>query len=67
MSALPKSVASAVRRLQEADSDERWLTGQIEYHDAAATKLRKERQKARAKKERAKATIDRFVKPDEEL
>lgn len=55
-----KRLEGAVRRRSEAMSDEHYLTGQIDYHDAEASRLRKERQKARNKKARADAAILRI-------
>ena len=56
-----KRMVAAVSRKREAESDERYLTGQIEYHAAQASRLRKERQKARSKKDRANAAILRIA------
>lgn len=46
-------------RLSSAKREIRYLDGLIEYHDAEASRLRKEREKYKAKRDRAEAAIDR--------
>lgn len=56
-SVLEAKLNDAMRRKHSAMSDERSLTGDINYHDREASRIRKDRQKARAKRDRADAAI----------
>jgi len=51
---------SALQRYVEAEREESYLDGQVRYHDAEASRLRKKRQPSRNKMERAKVAIARL-------
>lgn len=50
---------NAQDRKRSAEGEIRWFTGQIEYHDAEASRLRKLREKHKARLKRAEAEISR--------
>lgn len=59
--AIEKQAAAAMQRLNSAESDERYYTNDIDHHDREASRIRKLRQKARARKDRAKAAMQRLA------
>jgi hypothetical protein len=50
----------AQQRLSSAESDDRYFTNDINYHDQLASEIRKKRQRARSKKDRAVEAIARY-------
>jgi len=52
---------AAVRRGQNAQNDEWSYTREIDWHDSEASRIRKLRQKARNRKDRAEATVKRLA------
>lgn len=56
-STIEKKLNEAMERKVSALSEEYSTTREIKYHDEEATRYRKKRQAARAKKERAENTI----------
>jgi hypothetical protein len=56
-STIEKKLNEAMERKVSALSSEYHLDGQIKYHDSEATRLRKQRQAARSKKDRAELAI----------
>ncbi len=53
------SQLSATSRLNSANADIHYLTNEINYHDKEASRLRKLREKHKAKRDRAIAAIER--------
>ena len=58
---IEKQAVAAAQRLATAERDERYYTNDIDHHDREASRIRKLRQKARARKDRAKAAIQRLA------
>lgn len=56
-----RKLEAAARRLGSAEADERAYTRDINWHDSEASRIRKLRQAARNKKDRAQATIARLA------
>lgn len=61
-STIEAKLNEAMQRHVAADRDEDYFTGQINYHDREASRLRKLRQGHRNKKDRALATIAKLNK-----
>ncbi len=61
-STLESQLNAAMRRRESAFWDEASFTSSINYHDSEASRIRKQRQAARNKKDRADATIARLNK-----
>lgn len=59
-SVIEQRLNDAMRRKNSAQAEEWRLTGEIEYHDRRASAIRKERQKERAKMDRAEAAIKKY-------
>lgn len=59
-STIEQKLNAAMQRKSNAEQDERYLTGQINYHDAEASRIRKSRQAHRSKRDRAIDTIARL-------
>jgi hypothetical protein len=59
-SVLEQKLNDAMQRRSRAQNEEWYLTDKIKYHDSEATSIRKDRQKQRAKKDRAEAAIARL-------
>jgi peptidoglycan hydrolase CwlO-like protein len=60
-SKIEEKLNDAMQRKSSAEWDERSLTSDINYHDGEASRIRKRRQSARSKIDRAKATIERLT------
>lgn len=56
-SVIEQRLNDAMQRQDSAEREERHLTGRIDYHDWEASRIRKDRQKQRSKKDRAEAAI----------
>lgn len=56
-STIEQKLNDAMQRLHSAQADDWHLTGQINYHDSEASRIRKQRQRARSKADRAKTSI----------
>lgn len=60
-SKIEEKLNEAMQRLSSAVNDEYYYTGKINYHDAEASGIRKKRQAARSKKDRAQAAVERLT------
>ena len=56
-----RKLEEAARRLASATGDERMYSRDIDWHDSEASRIRKLRQAARNKMDRAQATITRLA------
>lgn len=58
---IERKLDDAARRLGSAKADEQRYTRDIDWHDSEASRIRKLRQAARNKADRAQATITRLA------
>lgn len=60
-SVVEQKLNEAMNRRQRAMAQESYLTYDIKHHDAEASRIRKDRQKERAKVDRAQRSIERLT------